>query len=409
MAGTHTFFPETRMPPTGWFLQSADRRYGPLTEDEMRAYFRAGMVKANDVVHAPDREAAISATEAAEELGMPAPPPLPVAPKPYEPPRKPVTPVANAVATPTPPAPAPPATTPSAHEPLVPPPPTANFKLTERGPDARWPIALWIALLFGVHLFLAPRLFPARASTIDGFAVISFVACAIVAVAVFALFAQLAKAIRTRPPRIHVALAALSLAYVFFGAQDFLADKRRDPAGARVGVRESLQAWDLAAEKLDRDKDYAGLLELSDRWVREHNDDAYAWMWRGFAHDGLKQYPEALRDQEHALALAPDKPWAMFNVGDARSRVGNNAGAIEMYERGNQRDPGQPRVWNNLGNAYGRAGRVDDQVVAYERALALDPKYALAWSNLAIAYRNTGRPAKADEAAARARALGGSP
>jgi tetratricopeptide (TPR) repeat protein len=230
-----------------------------------------------------------------------------------------------------------------------------------------------------------------------------------VAVAVYFGFAQLARALRSQAPRAHVALAAVTLAYLVFGAQDFLSDKRRDPTGARVGVRESLQAWDVAAEKLDRDKDYAGLLELGERWTREHREDAYAWMWLGFAHEGLGRFPEALRDQERSLALAPDKPWAMFNVADARNRVGDYAGAIEMYERGNQRDPSKPGAWNNLGNAYGRVGRTDDQVIAYERALALDPKFVTAWSNLAIAYRDQGRDAKADEARERARALGGSP
>jgi tetratricopeptide (TPR) repeat protein len=265
---------------------------------------------------------------------------------------------------------------------------------------------LWVALLFGAHLFLVPRLFPARAAAMDGFAVISFLVCAVVAVAVFFAFAQLAKAIRSRAPRVHVALAAVTLAYVFFGAQDLLADKRRDPAGERVGVRESLQAWDTAAEKFDRDKDYAGLLELSERWVREHPDDEYAWTWRGTAHGGLGRWPEAVRDHEHALALAPGKAWLYAMLGDARIEAGDHAGAIEAYERGNAIDPKRPGVWNNLGNSYGRVGRVDDQIQAYERALALDPKYALAWSNLSIAYRNQGRDAKADEAQARARALG---
>jgi tetratricopeptide (TPR) repeat protein len=329
---------------------------------------------------------------------------MPAAPKAYEPPRKPVTPTTDA-ATPMPAAPVPPAVVPPANVPLVPPPPTANFKLTERGPDARWPIALWVALLFGLHLFLAPRLFPARAAAMDGFAVVSFLVCALVAVAVFAAFAQLARAIRSRAPRIHVALAAVTLAYLFFGAQDLLTERRRTPAGERVGVRESLQAWDVAAEKLDRDKDYAGLLELSERWVREHPKDEYAWTWRGTAHGGLGRWPEAVRDYEHAQALAPGKAWVYAMLGDARGEAGDHAGAIDAYERSNAIDPKKPGVWNNLGNSYGRVGRIDDQILAYERALALDPKYALTWSNLAVAYRNQGLEAKANEAQARADAL----
>jgi tetratricopeptide (TPR) repeat protein len=396
------------MSSTGWFLQSADRRFGPLTEDEMRAYFRAGMVKANDVVHAPGREAPLGASEAAEQLGMPAPPPQPVAPTPYEPPRKPATPAAESMAAPAPvaPATAAPAPVPTTSVPLVPPPPTANFKLTERGPDARWPIALWIALLFGAHLFLAPRVLPARAATMDGFAVISFLVCAVVAVAVFFGFTRLAKAIRARPPRVYVALAAVTLAYAVFGVQDLLADKRHDPSGERVDVRQSLHAWDRAAAEFNRKRDYAGLLELSQRWVREHEDDAYAWMWLGVAHGELGSWPEAERDHERAVALAPELPDALFGLGDARNQVGDYAGAIEVYERGLQHDTRRPGVWNNLGNAYHRVGRLEDQVLAYERAVALDPRFAIGWSNLARAYRLQGRTAKADEAQERARELG---
>ena len=392
------------MTTSGWTLQSGTRQFGPMSEDEMRAYFRAGMVKANDVVHAPGREAPLTAAEAADELGMPAPPPLPVAPTPYEPPRKPAVPVAP-VTDVAAPAPVTPSIAPPPNVPLAPPPPTSGFKVTERGPDARWPIVLWVALLFGLHLYLVPRVLPAQVAAVSNFAVLSFAAIGVVAAIVFVGFAQLAKAIRTRPPRAYVALAAITLAYLGFGARELIVDTSVDPAGHRVAKDESLAKWDRAAADMRKRGDYAALLELSQRWIREHREDVYGWAHYGEALGELERYPESLRAHEHAMQLAPDQAWTWTQLGGARMHVGDTAGAVAAYEHGLKLDSRDPVAWNNLGNAYNKLGRIDDQVRAYERAVAIDPTFQVSWKNLARIYGQQGRVAKAAEAQAKYEAL----
>ena len=45
-------------PGKGWILHSGGRKFGPLSEDELRGYFRAGMVKSVDI--APSGEVSVA-------------------------------------------------------------------------------------------------------------------------------------------------------------------------------------------------------------------------------------------------------------------------------------------------------------------------------------------------------------
>src|SRR5687767_7406714 len=159
------------MTTVGWTLHSGRRSFGPLTEDELRAYFRAHMVKADDRIDAPGRDAPLSATEVAAMLGIEGQ--LPSAPKPYEPPRaanvgfggRGVSPDAVVAGSASPQTRPPPAVAPDAGTPpptsALPPPPSARLQPpVEQGPAPRWPLAVWILALFAMHVVLAPRLFP---------------------------------------------------------------------------------------------------------------------------------------------------------------------------------------------------------------------------------------------------------
>src|SRR5687767_10723588 len=67
----------------GWYLHSQGRRFGPLSEDDLRGYFRAGMVKSVDRITVPGQAAMLAAAEVAAMLGETAPvgpPPAPIAP-----------------------------------------------------------------------------------------------------------------------------------------------------------------------------------------------------------------------------------------------------------------------------------------------------------------------------------------
>src|SRR6187402_2484103 len=73
----------------GWILHSLAqaRRFGPMSEDELRGYFRAGMVKSVDRLTAPGDVAMRPAAEVAAMLGVnipagPPPPELSESPRP---------------------------------------------------------------------------------------------------------------------------------------------------------------------------------------------------------------------------------------------------------------------------------------------------------------------------------------
>src|SRR5207342_2584997 len=73
----------------GWILHSKGRKFGPLTEDELRGYFRAGMVQSVDRLTAPGDFAMRAAGEVATMIGENPPPGPP--PEPLDAPRTPAT------------------------------------------------------------------------------------------------------------------------------------------------------------------------------------------------------------------------------------------------------------------------------------------------------------------------------
>jgi len=87
-----------------------------------------------------------------------------------------------------------------------------------------------------------------------------------------------------------------------------------------------------------------------------------AWFGRGFAHQILGQYHEAVADYSGAIKL----------------------------------DPKHVNAWYNRGLVYcDRLSRYDDAVADFAQAIALDPKYARPWYNRGVAYAKLGQYDKA--------------
>ena len=86
------------------------------------------------------------------------------------------------------------------------------------------------------------------------------------------------------------------------------------------------------------------------------------------------------------LAVRPDDPWLLANLGLARLHLGRPDQAVEALEAA-RKDPvlgHDPRLLNELGMAYRRLGRFDAAERAYRQAVAESPAYAPAWRNLGI-------------------------
>jgi tetratricopeptide (TPR) repeat protein len=94
---------------------------------------------------------------------------------------------------------------------------------------------------------------------------------------------------------------------------------------------------------------------------------------------------EARAAVDRALALAPDEPESLLELGMCQERAGDAAAAERSYERALRRDPDLAAARLQLGGLLARAGEPAAALVHFEAAVAALPNFALAHNNLATA------------------------
>lgn len=92
---------------------------------------------------------------------------------------------------------------------------------------------------------------------------------------------------------------------------------------------------------------------------------------------------EALVEADRLMALAAQDPNHIMLKASILTRLGDQAGAIELYEGLLARQARQPMAWMSYGHALKTIGRRDDGVAAYRRALELAPHLGEVWWSLA--------------------------
>ena len=81
-----------------------------------------------------------------------------------------------------------------------------------------------------------------------------------------------------------------------------------------------------------------------------------------------------------------------FRLGSQYQQEGNNAEAINCYEKGLALNPvGNAIIWSNKGAALLALKRGQEAVVCFDRAIALDPRDASAWNNKGCALLAIGK------------------
>lgn len=108
-----------------------------------------------------------------------------------------------------------------------------------------------------------------------------------------------------------------------------------------------------------------------------------------------KDYASELAIWQDTLAKRPDNPRAHYNLAWVLACMGQNAQAIQHYERALQLDPNHAMSENNLGLTLAAMGRVQDAIPHLERALQLRPDHARTEYNLAWALESVGRTQEA--------------
>lgn len=122
------------------------------------------------------------------------------------------------------------------------------------------------------------------------------------------------------------------------------------------------------------------------------------------------KYSESIPYLEKAIQIEPDSD-AYTNMGTAYSFMKQYAEASRAFEQAVALDPNNTQLAVNLGDAYRRSGQADNARAAYQHAISLgykelqtNPRDAEVMAQLALSYAKIGNPQEAEDFIRRARA-----
>ena len=106
------------------------------------------------------------------------------------------------------------------------------------------------------------------------------------------------------------------------------------------------------------------------------------------------RYADAAAAYHTVTELQPDSTWGFINLGAAYQAAGDNAHALENFQRSLTLAP-EPEAYSNIGTIRYAEGRYQDAALAYERAVTLGPRNPTSHRNLGDAYLRLGARDKA--------------
>jgi tetratricopeptide (TPR) repeat protein len=99
------------------------------------------------------------------------------------------------------------------------------------------------------------------------------------------------------------------------------------------------------------------------------------------------------------------RPEFYFQLGEARRKHGNPAGAIPAYREAIRRDPAMVAARQNLGAALRHSGQIEEAIDTLRQAAQQSPDRAELWHELGLAYGENGQTSDAVKALERAISL----
>ncbi|MFQ5673156.1 MAG: tetratricopeptide repeat protein [Nitrospinales bacterium] len=137
-------------------------------------------------------------------------------------------------------------------------------------------------------------------------------------------------------------------------------------------------------------------IETYQKAVIENPDDASAHYKLGLAYQQLGQYPEAIRELQEVLRLAPDHAKAKIALGKTYVLLGRGEEkyprrfrpeeAVVKYKKIVTENPNDAEAHRLLGNAYLELGKYYQAIEAYKKALRINPEDAETYLYLGIGY-----------------------
>lgn len=117
------------------------------------------------------------------------------------------------------------------------------------------------------------------------------------------------------------------------------------------------------------------------RLQTQDDEAAISWNQRGIAASSRRQFEEAVKYYDRALAIDPSMVDALNNKGIALREAGFPEDALACHERVIELNPQYSDGWNDKGSALSDLGRPMEALACYDRALTMDHMHAKAWYN----------------------------
>jgi len=343
----------------GWILHShgQGRKFGPLTEDELRNYFRAGMVKSVDRLTPPGETAKHAAADVAAALGETVPVGPPPPPEGVEAPRAPPPPMPERPMAP------------SAAGPTTP--PGADVDADAEARLARAMAAMNIDLSI---MSAAP---PKK----QGLGLMGPLLLALMLVVMLVIGLNMLR--KMRPP-IDTSGSG-PVASMTPDSTPVMEAQAPPPPAPEPGPlpAEPGQATEPATPAAD--------------------DAASQGKAQAAGYLGQGNYPDAEVALKKVLASSPNDREARSMLAQVYQQSQRFDEAAALYKQMTLESPNDAIAWNNYGASLAGSGQPAQAVVALENAVRIDPTMKAAWTNLGNLYQQTGDSTKAKAAFANAR------
>ncbi|MBF0358738.1 MAG: tetratricopeptide repeat protein [Magnetococcales bacterium] len=158
--------------------------------------------------------------------------------------------------------------------------------------------------------------------------------------------------------------------------------------------KEAITALESALEKEPGNRQIADYLHavINDN-PHEREENA---LKKGVSFHNAGRFKEAIECYKEALAIQPDNPITLSNMGTALQSIGMVEEGISSCKKAISIAPDYADPYNNLGYALQEKGRHQEAVNSFQKAVSINPGYSKAYFNLGNSLKQQG---KHDEAA----------
>ena len=147
---------------------------------------------------------------------------------------------------------------------------------------------------------------------------------------------------------------------------------------------QKLQELGTESDKLFQEKRWGAAIPKLDEMVAllaDNKAKAAVLNNRGNAKSRIGDHAGAIADLDWAIAINPQDADAYCNRGNVKNKMGDYTGAITDIDRAIAINPKTAKAYSNRGITKDKLGDLKGAIADFDRAIAIDPEYADAYGN----------------------------